>query len=256
MSKTLQIDKAVDKHLKPVKDLDGTSTALEISAEDVRVKNLIAIDGLQVDNIIKVNKTNTRVEFGDPTNFIRTDGAAAFSQVTIPATNGVYFDGGTHTYIAETADDRLAIIVGGQTIVTLDESRGTNNRISNFNSAAGFEIQTVTYNASTTAPDFSVTNKAKVTFGSGNITNMSMKFPSLISGNFTLLLKQDGTGSRTVTNWKAFDGDENTASGSASVVWAGGSAPTLTTTANKTDILSFFWDADAEIAYGVASLNF
>ena len=38
--------------------------------------------------------------------------------------------------------------------------------------------------------------------------------------------------------------------------WAGGSAPTLTTTADKADIVSILWDADDEIAYGVASLDF
>lgn len=45
-------------------------------------------------------------------------------------------------------------------------------------------------------------------------------------GSFTLILKQDGTGSRTTT-WPA------------SVDWASGSAPTLTTDANAVDILTF-----------------
>ena len=40
MSKALQVDKAVDGNLKPVKDTDGTSTALEVSTDNVRVKNL------------------------------------------------------------------------------------------------------------------------------------------------------------------------------------------------------------------------
>ena len=40
MSKALQIDKAVDGNLKPVKDSDGSLTALELSTDTVRVKNL------------------------------------------------------------------------------------------------------------------------------------------------------------------------------------------------------------------------
>ena len=40
MVKALQIDRAVDGNLKPVKDSDGTLTALEISTDNVRVKNL------------------------------------------------------------------------------------------------------------------------------------------------------------------------------------------------------------------------
>ena len=40
MSKALQVDRAVDGNLKPVKDADGTVTALELSTDNVRVKNL------------------------------------------------------------------------------------------------------------------------------------------------------------------------------------------------------------------------
>ena len=40
MNKTLHIDRAVDGNLKPVKDSDGTLTALELSTDNVRVKNL------------------------------------------------------------------------------------------------------------------------------------------------------------------------------------------------------------------------
>jgi hypothetical protein len=46
--------------------------------------------------------------------------------------------------------------------------------------------------------------------------------------SFILLLKQDGTGSRTVT-W-------------STVKWPGGTAPTITATASKQDIYSFFAD--------------
>jgi hypothetical protein len=77
-----------------------------------------------------------------------------------------------------------------------------------------------------------------------------------MSGNFVLLLKQDGTGSRAVSNWKSFESDESAATGSSTVKWPGGSAPTLTTDANHVDILSFYWDNDNEIAYGVATLDF
>jgi len=40
MPKTLSIDKAVDTHLKPVKDSDGILTALELSTDKARVKSL------------------------------------------------------------------------------------------------------------------------------------------------------------------------------------------------------------------------
>ena len=120
----------------------------------------------------------------------------------------------------------------------------------------GFDLVTPTYNASDTDVDFQTGNKQFVTFGSGNITDLNLIFPK-VSGNFTLLLKQDGTGSRTVTNYKVWDrANTVVASGSSTVKFAGGSNPTLTTDANHVDIISFFYDADNEIAYGVATLDF
>ena len=83
--------------------------------------------------------------------------------------------------------------------------------------------------------------------------------------NFILALIQDGTGSRTVhsTAWKAFAHDASEcdndlgANGTAGEIrWSGGTAPTLTTTADKTDVISIYWDADTETALAVASLNF
>jgi len=50
--------------------------------------------------------------------------------------------------------------------------------------------------------------------------------PATGAGSFTLILRQDGTGSRTAT-WPA------------SVDWAAATAPTLTTTASAVDILTF-----------------
>ena len=121
----------------------------------------------------------------------------------------------------------------------------------------GFDLVTPTYNATDTDVDFRTGNKQFVTFGSGNIADLNLKFPAT-SGNFTLLLKQDGSGSRTVAadGWLVFDSAGNAANGSSTVKFAGGSNPTLTTDANHVDIVSFFWDADNEIAYGVASLDF
>jgi hypothetical protein len=67
--------------------------------------------------------------------------------------------------------------------------------------------------------DLATNNKHKVTIA-GNRT-MALSNTTNIPA-FIINIKQDGTGSRTVT-W--FSG----------ITWAGGTAPTLTTTANKTD---------------------
>jgi hypothetical protein len=68
-------------------------------------------------------------------------------------------------------------------------------------------------------------------------------FPTATAGRqFTLMLKQDATGTRLST-WPA------------AVRWAGGTAPTLTTTAAKTDVISFLADGTYWLGF-VGSLNF
>jgi hypothetical protein len=65
--------------------------------------------------------------------------------------------------------------------------------------------------------------------------NATITMPTAVSGkSFIMFLKQDATGSRTVT-W-------------STVKWAGGTAPTITSTASRQDILSFF--ADSSNWYG------
>ena len=176
----------------------------------------------------------------------------------VDSTRKVVFDGNTvdlHTYIAETSADTLRIFVGGDTMMQFSEKGADGNEVSFGSSCVGFTQLEPTYDATITNVDFRHSNKQFVTFGSGNITNLSMYFP-LVSGNFQVLIKQDGTGSRTITNYRVYEFDESLADGESAVKFAGGSNPTLTTDANHVDILSFYWDADNEIAYGVATLDF
>tara|TARA_Y100000593_G_scaffold25956_1_gene51611 strand:+ start:1810 stop:2922 length:1113 start_codon:yes stop_codon:yes gene_type:complete len=177
------------------------------------------------------------------------------NKTIINATDGLYFDGGTHTYLYESGDDVLRVVVGADILMQFSEKGDDGNEISFGETCVGFSQLEPTYNSSTTNVDFRHSNKQFLTFGSGNITSINCIFP-LVSGNFVLLLKQDGTGSRTVTNWKAAEFDESAADGSSTIKFAGGSNPTLTTDANHVDIISFYWDADNEIAYGVATLDF
>ena len=193
-------------------------------------------------NILKLDEVNDKVEVGG-------------AHLEIDATKKLYLDGGGNTYIEESSADVLDIKVGGDMIFQITESGADGNTIDINSACIGFTQREPLYDASNTVIDFRHSNKQFVTFGSGNITNITLTFP-LVSGNFVLLLKQDGTGSRTVTNWKAAEFDESAADGAASVKFAGGSNPTLTTDANHVDIISFYWDADNEIAYGVATLDF
>jgi len=118
---------------------------------------------------------------------------------------------------------------------------------------AGFAQEAVTYDATDTDVDFKDSNKQYLAL-TGNVTDLNLKFPS-VSGNFVLLIKQDGS-TRTITNYKVFDSGGSSASGSSTVKFPAATNPDLTDGGNKVDIISLYWDATNEICYGVASLNF
>ena len=94
-------------------------------------------------------------------------------------------------------------------------------------------------------------NKGHLTM-TADIVDVHLYFPD-VSCNCQLVVLQDGTGGWDVTNWKAFD---QVGGNGATVIWSGGSAPSLTETADKLDILSIYWDNANHKAYGVASTNF
>ncbi len=90
-------------------------------------------------------------------------------------------------------------------------------------SGSGNGSQTIDFNSSTSAH---VLRTFTLSGGNATLTfSNAPKAGSLV----TIILVQDGTGSRTVT-WPA------------TVKWSGGTAPTLTTTASKRDVFTFVYD--------------
>jgi hypothetical protein len=86
-----------------------------------------------------------------------------------------------------------------------------------------------------------------IPFAAGNIVNLTLTastiltFSSHVVGVYILKVIQGGSGSYTLTY-------------PASVKWSGGSAPTLTTTVGKTDIITLFHDGTN--FFGTYSLNY
>jgi hypothetical protein len=84
-------------------------------------------------------------------------------------------------------------------------------------------------------------------FRNGNIVDLALNasttltFASHVVGTYIIQVTQGGTGSYTLTY-------------PASVKWSGGTAPTLTTTVGKTDILTFYHDGTS--FFGTYSLNY
>ena len=107
--------------------------------------------------------------------------------------------------------------------------------------------------------DFRLSNKYSLEL-SNDINTMNLIFPNT-SGNFLLVchILGSGGGDHDVTAWKVWEHDSvagaTNAAATTDVMWAGGSAPAFTS-GTATDIVSFYWDADEQQAYGVASLAF
>ena len=138
---------------------------------------------------------------------------------------GIVKGNGTSAFTAVTAPS--GTIVGDTDTQTLTNKTLTNPTVTNY-------VETPYSANSGTAITLALTNgTVQIITLTGNAT---ITMPTATSGkSFIMYLKQDGTGSRTVT-W-------------STVKWAGGTAPTITSTASKQDIYSFF--ADGTNWYGV-----
>lgn len=97
-----------------------------------------------------------------------------------------------------------------------------------FSAVAGKGAVIPVTDAATIAVDCTLGSQFSVTIGATGRT-LTMSNPS--PGQEVLVyVKQDGTGSRTITTY-------------TNVLWNAATAPTLTTTASATDVLRFTWNA-------------
>lgn len=86
-----------------------------------------------------------------------------------------------------------------------------------------------------------------ISFAAGNIVNLTLNanttlaFSNAVIGTYIIQVTQGATGANVLTY-------------PASVKWSGGTAPTLTTTVGKTDILTFYYDGTN--FFGTYSLNY
>ena len=228
-------------------DLDVNSASLGTSS----------VKGMDIDVVGATSGTHTAMGIE-----LNVSGADANEGLVI--TNA---DGGKDIVLKSSADTADYFYIGttgsgATTIATIDSDAAVahlfiqaDGHVEFKGCGVGFDLGTATYHAVNGTCDFRLGNKQIYTFDGGSTTNIKIYFPQA-SGNFTLLLKQDVGGSRTITNYNAYESDGTAASGSDTVKFAGGSNPILTTDSNHVDILSFFWDSDTQIAYGVATLDF
>ena len=112
-----------------------------------------------------------------------------------------------------------------------------------FTSTATFQGVKETVAVANTGTAYTVANSAASVLDLTLTGNCTFTFPTPTAGaQFTLLLKQDATGSRTLT-WPT------------SARWPGGTAPTITATASRTDVISFICDGTYWLGF-VGGQNF
>ena len=237
------------------------------------------------------NDSSTKIynDANDPATHAADIEIEATKDIILDAVSDVIIDPGsgiTHFRDAGDTDDAFKItVVGGTGATTLETvsaaadghlSVVADGHVEFDNCAVGFDKLAGTFSTSgvigdgndSTDIDFRLSNKYELELtnnisGTGEFINLI--FPAT-SGNFLLVISQDNSGSRTIASagWVVYQSDGGTKATNAAfadgtdgdVRWAGGSAPTLTTTEDKADIISFYWDADNQTCFGTASLNF
>lgn len=98
--------------------------------------------------------------------------------------------------------------------------------------------QSVTASGAATTIDFASGDIVTLTLNASTTLTLSNPITGLF---YFIKAVQDATGSRIIT-WPA------------TLKWSGGTAPTLTTTASKTDIITLWWDGTNY--FGTSTLNY
>jgi hypothetical protein len=139
-------------------------------------------------------------------------------------------DGGTGASTAANARTNLGLVIGTD-VQAYNANNAVLNAVQSFAVAQRGTITGLTDGATIT-PDFAAANNYSVTLGG----NRTLANPTNITAGQSgvIVITQDGTGSRTLAYGSYFK-------------FAGGTAPTLTTTAAAVDVLAYYVESSTRI---------
>ena len=197
----------------------GTSVGINVGAgKTLAIAGTLNVTSATVTgfSVSKLSATGTP----SASTFLRGDNSWATVSAQVYPAAGIAVSTGTAWNTSLTAPS-------GAIVGTTDTQTVTNKTIEAGTFTNGYTEETVTANTSTAYTIDLVNGSVQILTLTGNCT---FTFPTATAGrSFILILKQDGTGSRTAT-WPA------------AVKWPAGTAPTITSTASKSDKYIFTAD--------------
>jgi hypothetical protein len=165
--------------------------------------------------------------------------SSATALATARTIQGVSFDGSANITVA-TAGSGISVTgtaIANTGVLSVNGNAGTISNVAVTNAVQSFTVAqrgtiTALTDGATITPDFAAANNFSVTLGGSRTLANPTNLTAGQSG--TIVITQDGTGSRTLAYGSYFK-------------FAGGTAPTLTTTAAAVDVIAYYVESSTRI---------